>query len=54
VLLRSSNPGELARKISQAEKGLLQEEEFEVEPEDETDELDDERPRRAPLGRRRE
>lgn len=55
VLLRSSNPGELARKISQAEKGMDVEEEVEVEVEDETDELDDDRAgRRSPAGRRRE
>jgi twitching motility protein PilT len=47
VLMRSSNPGDLARKIAQAEKGQYKDkQEVEVEVEDEHDELDDQRPPR--------
>ncbi len=42
VLQRSSKPAELAYKISQAEKGLLDEEELEDEEEDEDEDDDDE------------
>jgi twitching motility protein PilT len=41
ILMRSSKPQELAAKISQAERGLWEEEEEEEEDEDEDDEDDD-------------
>jgi twitching motility protein PilT len=42
VLLRSNKPQELAAKIAQAERGILEEEEFEDEDEDQEDDYDDE------------
>lgn len=41
VLMRSSKPAELAYKISQAEKGLLEEEEFDDDDEDDEDDEDE-------------
>jgi twitching motility protein PilT len=52
VLLKSSKPAELAAKIAQAERGLLEDEEFEddedadYDDDDEDDDDEDDRPRR--------
>jgi twitching motility protein PilT len=52
VLLKSSKPAELAAKIAQAERGLIEDEEFEDDDEDydddeEEDDDEDDRPRRG-------
>jgi twitching motility protein PilT len=54
ILLRAQKPSELAAKIAQAEKGILdEEEEFDEDADEDEDDLDDEddddrRPRRSP------